>query len=529
MNLTSDPWIPVVRTDGHAALVSLREAFVDGHAIRDLAVRPHERIALMRLLVCVAQAALDGPTDRTDWRTCAERLPAAASAYLDHWRHTFELFGKGPRFLQTPGIEPSKEEKEGEDDGAGGALSKLDLTLASGNNSTLFDNAGGTERRFAPARVALMLLAFQNFSASGTSSQARWHGALSARIANAAPCLARSMLHTYRHADSLLWTLHANLLTKEQVAMLRVAWGVPVWHAMPSGPKDTASAKNATQSYLGRLVPLSRLVYLADNGTVIWGQGLRFDPEWREPAATVVIRKDKKGAPVRAVLSASLDKSLWRELPAISAAVSFAGDSASGPLALAALDRGHEPCDLWAGALVASSNAKLLDTVEAVYHLPAGMFVEHEQRLYQDGVRYAESRALALGKAVATYRRELNDELEGAKFRERGLEVKRKAAMHFWTAVEQHLAELLGVVEKNELLYADGATRASWHRTAWGQATQTAARDAYELACPHTTPRQLRAYTLGQTTLLHQPAIASGQEDTMASDTESDSDLSTEG
>jgi len=63
MNLATDAWIPIVWRDGNPGTVSLREAFVRGGEIRDLVVRAHERIALMRLLICVAQAALDGPAD----------------------------------------------------------------------------------------------------------------------------------------------------------------------------------------------------------------------------------------------------------------------------------------------------------------------------------------------------------------------------------------------------------------------------------------------------------------------------------
>ena len=35
-------------------------------------------------------------------------------------------------------------------DDEGNSTSKLDLALATGNNTTLFDNAGGSERAFAP-------------------------------------------------------------------------------------------------------------------------------------------------------------------------------------------------------------------------------------------------------------------------------------------------------------------------------------------------------------------------------------------
>src|SRR6185437_13584587 len=98
MNLAEEPWIPVLFADGSPGCVSLRAAFSRSSHIADLAVRPHERIALMRLLVCIAQAALDGPADRSDWLSCRERIADAADAYLSEWRHAFELFGDGQRF-----------------------------------------------------------------------------------------------------------------------------------------------------------------------------------------------------------------------------------------------------------------------------------------------------------------------------------------------------------------------------------------------------------------------------------------------
>ena len=60
MNLTIDPWIPALRTDGLRDLFSLHDLFTQARELRDLAVKPHERIALMRLLLCISQAALDG-------------------------------------------------------------------------------------------------------------------------------------------------------------------------------------------------------------------------------------------------------------------------------------------------------------------------------------------------------------------------------------------------------------------------------------------------------------------------------------
>ena len=68
MNLTTDAWIPALRADGTRALFSLQDLFAEAHTLRDLATKPHERIALMRLLLCITQAALDGPADEDEWQ-----------------------------------------------------------------------------------------------------------------------------------------------------------------------------------------------------------------------------------------------------------------------------------------------------------------------------------------------------------------------------------------------------------------------------------------------------------------------------
>ena len=149
MNLIAEPWIPVIGRDSVHRLVGLEELFLQAASIRDLAVKPHERIALWRLLICIAQAGLDGPEDRNAWETCRDEIPDRARAYLRKWKAQFELFGDSARFLQAPDLKPGKEDGEGND------ATKLDITLATGHNATVFDNAGGSERARSPGATRL--------------------------------------------------------------------------------------------------------------------------------------------------------------------------------------------------------------------------------------------------------------------------------------------------------------------------------------------------------------------------------------
>jgi len=499
MNLTTDPWIPIIwKKDGKPDTVSLRDAFLHGEDIRDLACRPHERIALMRLLICVAQAALDGPLDRAVWKTCRAILPQKAADYLRDWKDAFELLGPGPRFLQVEGVKNTKQTVDAE----GNDIAKLDLDLASGNVSTLFDTAGGSERSFSPGRVALMLLTFQCFSPGGLLSECMWAGRRTKKAGNVvAPCLANRMVHTFVFdRGCFLNQIWSNLVTRD--SLHAVPWGHPIWEMMPTSPDMTSSeAENALGTYLGRLVPVSRSVSLSDDlRSVTWGCGLEYLPfgesGWRDPFATIYKDTRDEKQP-RKVLSVSLDRALWRELHAIASLTETEeGTTLGGAYPLAALGAESGDCDIWSGGLVDKQKSKIVDAVESVLHVPSEMFTDDGRRLYEKGVRISEDCASQLRRAVSTYRHALKDELDRKETRKRGMEVKRKAAMHYWTAIEQEVRQLLAIVEHTEQLGPD-LTNPQWQATAWSKALFNVARDAYDLACPHSTPRQLKAYALG--------------------------------
>ncbi|MGA2608833.1 MAG: type I-E CRISPR-associated protein Cse1/CasA [Terriglobia bacterium] len=525
MNLTTDAWIPIVWADGRPGTVSLCGVFERGHEIRDLAVRPHERIALMRLLICIAQAALDGPNDHDDWETCRPKIAPAALDYLRRWHAAFGLFGGGQRFLQVGNLKKPAKEPNGDDD-EGSPISKLDLALATGNNTTLFDNAGGAERTFDDGQVALALLAFQCFSPCGTIGVALWSGNptlgwksypnVKSGHSEHGPCVSANMLHCYVRGHNLLESLWSNLITRDQAVRFggQDAWGRPHWESMPSSPKDRAAVQNATMSYLGRLVPLSRAVGLADDRrSIILANGLEYPayPEWREPAATIVIRTSKEG-PTRAVLRASIDKGTWRELHALTV-IGLDKNTNGGPVALANLSNDCD-FDLWVGGLVAAGNGKLVDTTQSVFHVPAAMLTEASQMTYERGVKYSGQGESRLRKAISIYRMAMESserDFEGISRRLAKLKGTEKdrlrhlsaaACTNFWTDVELAVPHLVEIAENPGKL----GLHSEWHKTDWGKAVWSAIRAAYEHACPHETPRQIRAYALGLKALFAEPA-----------------------
>jgi CRISPR system Cascade subunit CasA len=486
MNLTVDPWIPAIDADGACKLYSLQSLFASAHELRDLAVKPHERIALMRLLICITQAALEGPKGEDDWRICEVHIQKAVKDYLEKWSAEFGLFGEGSRFLQFSGLRSDNE------DGEQTPATKIDLTLATGNTSTLFDNMAGDTRHIEVARAALNLLTFQCFSPGGRIGVAKWNGndTPGKGSSNHAPCNPSSMLHTYVLGSHLRATIWMNLISVESAvdAYGQDGWGKPVWEVPVENIEGQDAVKNSTMTYLGRLVPTSRAIRLDQDGLgILLGNGLEYPifSAYREAAATIYVRKEKSEEKL-ALLPASSSRGFWRQIPAITVKRIAGGNGASGPLALRHLGVEGD-VTLWCGALI-TDKAKIEDAAEAAYVVPGKMFGEFGRLAYEEGVRYAESVDRQIGDAVKAYAATLKIDkpnYEGIK-------------RIYWTQLEQNLASLFDVARqltpKNEL-----------PESAWGKAVQRAAFAAYEQACPRQNPRQIQAYALGLRKLYAKP------------------------
>jgi CRISPR system Cascade subunit CasA len=448
----------------------------------------------MRLLLCVAHAALDGPANRAEWLQCRDRIDAATGEYLYRTSDAFAL----DKFLQVD-LKPVKTQ-----DDDSGSISKLDVALATGNNSTLFDHAGGDRRDFGAAALALNLLTYQCFSPGGTIGVGLWSGQPTlgwgkypkpapGQSAHA-PCLPGSMLHTLLVGPNLLETIHLNLLNKELIsqALGDNRWGRPVWEQMPASSSDRSAVENARLTYLGRLVPLSRAIRLDKDGlSLALANGLDYPAYregFREPASTIVV---KSTGEERTTLGASLNRAPWRQLHALTVR-RFAQNSPGGPLALDNLN-GDEEFDLWVGALVADK-AKVLDSLESAFSkVPAGLLDESGQRIYQEGVKFSEDAANRLWKAVFVYHKQTGDSLDRPDAKSRRDLLQKTASARFWTETEQALPLLLALVRDP----AELSLESDYGATRWGKTVLQAVRRAYQLACPHVTSRQMQAFVAG--------------------------------
>ncbi len=464
-NLTTSPWLPVRDHRGEPHLVSLIELFASAADWADLDLRPHERVSVMRLLVCIAQAVLGAPEDKHEWADFGADFSAKTMAYLRKWQAGFNLLGDGPRFLQR---RPAKQ-------GEPAMVSKLLPHLASGNNPCNHDHGGGTERALEPAALALALLAFQNF-----------YPLYGAGYKGRGPCVDGNMLHTLLRGENLERIILANCLDLETIEEQLGGMGRPLWEKWPAALNDKPAVENARLTYLGRLVPLHRTLWISDDRTRVFvGQeGWEYPTfeEYKEPTATVftTVKGEER------VLWASLDRAIWRDLHALTVLAKKPNSKEGAPLVVQSHQNpmATQPLDIWTGALVTDGKAKILDTIESVFHLESRLFTDVGCGLYARGVTYAQTRFQHLRNAVRAYGEAMKHETPAVPTAER----------HYWHALDQHSGVLLEIASDPAVgdLNFGGASADAW--TALVRRALTA---AYEHACPRDTPRQIEAFTQG--------------------------------
>ena len=490
MNVAFDPWIPVVDRQGETRRISLSSVFANGGNISDLTVQPHERVALMRLFLCIAHAALEGPKDIDEWEKAPDKLPEAARKYLDKWKDSFDLFHEKKPWLQVADIKMVKDWT---------SVSKLNFAYATGNNTTLFDHAGMKKKRSMILEdIVVSMLAFQCFALSGTSSQVYWNDKQTKHKIKDAPCSPGSMYHAFLRGDNLLNTIVYNMVTLDDLQRIYGhPLGRPVWEKMPSSFDDEDAVQNATQTYVGRMVPIARLIKLdKSKERMMLGEGLvyptfanGFSPE---PTATVVIEKKgtKEG---RGILSFKPSKAVWRELAAI--VVKRKANALGGPLCLQNIREG-KGFDLLVAAL-ARDQATIVETTESVFHIPEELTTPNGVAMYTRETANAEKVAGKLGWAVETWRKKSDGywekRLESPGTGKKNLKARLHsiATIHYWTAMEGNLSLLFDYIQ------ALGSERLVPAKQAWRKSLANAAVDAYTTACSRETPRQIRAFSLG--------------------------------
>jgi len=515
MNLVTDRWLPVTDRNSRLHYISLNKLFEKSDEWQDLVLRPHERVSVMRFLICIVQGALDGGPSEDDWNDCIDEIPQTCLGYLnsDERKSCFNLHDDKNPFLQIADLEPFNKEPT--------PTTKLKFSLATGNNSTLFDHAGIDVRREESRRLLensdllISMLSFNNFSPGGLYPQAKWKEKITSKSGvKDAPCASQSMLHCFVRKDTVIETLHANILMKEQIInSYGENVGVPLWDCFPSSPSDHDAIQNATQTYIGRLVPLSRwLKILPDRKTMLMGEGFVYPvyPDFTE-ANAIEVFFTFKNKQERRILGCKATTP-WRELFAITTKrIADKGDIGGGPEAI----KNQSPFksyDLHVLALKrGGGSASILDTVESVLHVPDYFSQSEERRKsYNNSVKKAEFEALKLDESIQRYLSFLMPDMveivvkgiRGEKLKKKESEkykfikerVKSKYLIHYWTLIEKerhllmHYISLLGTERDKEREEA---------QKAWLGVINRAARETYRTLCSQESPREVRAYVAG--------------------------------
>ena len=178
--------------------------------------------------------------------------------------------------------------------------SKLNFSCATGNNTTLFDHGGMSEKQqITISELLLSMLTYQCFSPGGLISQVYWNGKQTGKSSKDAPCIPASMIHAHLRGKNLLEAICLNLPTHEDIHFSygERHIGKPVWEQPLVSLDDRPSIENATETYVGRLVPMTRFIRLHCEGErMLLGDGLAYptftDGFPQEPTATVVVRKN---------------------------------------------------------------------------------------------------------------------------------------------------------------------------------------------------------------------------------------------
>ena len=463
-NLVIDPWIPVRYIDSSSERVSLETLFKDCSSIADLDCQPHERISLMRLLICVTQAELGSPDAPEDWSGFGSDLESRAVAYLkrpDIQPH-FNLFGDGQRFLQ--GIVNENEKSY--------LATQMVFYFATGNSPTLLDHSGGTDRVLACDFLARTLLAYQNFFVGGS---------MASKVKGNGPSL--KFLHSFLFGKNLKKSILLNCLDAETLADSGINMGRPIWEN---------NSQTSTSTYLGRLVPFSCKVRLHINRIHAWIEdGLAYPefPESREPTATIAIKGDQ-----RFLLRADLGKGIWKDLHVVMNIQRTAANTLAAPLSLRShmgeLDQGE--LQLWLAELCKAKDAKIIDFLESHISVPVSLLNDRGRAHYESGITFADIQSNQLFGAVKQNGAALKNENPPTD----------EAKKQFWHALEAQCSVLLQIAGSpsilNGLSFGEGEDD-------WTVAVRRAAKVAYDHVCPRQTPRQMQAYAAGLKVLFPKP------------------------
>ena len=442
-NLVTDPWIPVL-IGSQRHILGLAEIFSKSEKISSVANDPAERFAIMRLLLCITQAALDGSADEADWKCCKDEILHKVFPYLKKWEAHFDLYGKYP-FLQVAALQPIKNHVN----------SYLNPFFASGGNHTLFDPDARSlvERVISKEETAMSLLVSQIFAVCGLKCKppkdgVKWGKKLVEAKGKAA--IATNMLLTIIKNKTLLDTLHSNLINKEWLTEAKIDFGRPIWE-LDFDEQEGKVSQTAKKTYLYNLIPLSKGVLLdKDSNEISFSDGIApcEYPVYRDPMGTVIVRNlDKK--PEESYLKVNEDKSPWRDLQSILNVLEGA-QHRLGPWAMRHFVNGNRQTITFTTGGFSYDKAKPKMTCEWQLKIPARMLGKAVLELYDGNVKKAEKAFNSSRYAFEKYLDITNMSYSDKKNQKHYQALLSKAERRFWFGLEPCASQMIDALAEDE-------------------------------------------------------------------------------
>ncbi len=477
-NLIDERWIPVA----DKGLVSLYDIFTDT-MIKALGGNPLQKISILKLLLAIAQSAWT-PVDEKEWREVgAEGMSKIVLGYFDKWYDEFWLYGEKP-FLQMPEIEKAEKKSFG----------CVIPHVSFGNTTVLTESQ--IEQNISDDQKALILIQQMGFAFSGKKTDNKiiltpgYTGKLNEKgrpaTGRAGPSLAfQGLLHSFVLGSRLLDTLWYNVFTENELEKLGIfseGLGKAPWELMPKG-EDDKNAQILRNSYIGRLVPLSRFILLTDDG-LHYSEGiahLNYQDGIFDPSTAIDLSSSKHRA-----LWVDPEKKPWRQLPAL---LSFMGENTNGfncaqlKIAIKRI-KDIDSFIVWAGGIRVSSNAgeQYLsgtdDFVESEVQISGGIFGKESEfflSLSRSMERLDDLSRFLWGRVNAYCKDQKVD----------GKGIANQATGLFWQLCEREFQKLVDACDPND----SGERLKKLHDLFLSYAYK-----AYDFYCPNDTARQMEAW-----------------------------------
>lgn len=469
-NLVRERWVPIAGR-GKASLLEL---FQD-ESLPGIGGNPIEKISLLKLAIAIAQAAYT-PKNEADWLSVgAAGLAERSAQYLVAHEDEFWLHGDRP-FLQMPAIRAARKISAG----------AVQPWIANGNTTIRLQSQ--VEPHYVDGDLALIVITTANFALGGKKTDndiVLSPGYMDkSATGKSGPSLGYlGYLHNFLIGDTVRDSVWLNLLTFDDLSGMGYfseGLGHPVWEHMPAG-EDDPIARKARESYLGRLVPLSRFVLLAEDG-MHYSEGIAY-PGHKDGAQDVSVAVSTDAE--KKALWTNPDKRPWRQLPALLAF--FDANSQDGydcRLLRRAIPRASSvgiDFSLWSGGLKVSNNAGEQyvsggdDFVESEVSLRASFIGEAWFRRLKLEMEVLSELGNAVFGSVASYFKELKADGKGAA---------AKASESFWADCESAFQDLV------EACGSSDDTACAEIRARLARYAET----RYDRACPRENARQIESW-----------------------------------